>query len=260
MFRRLLPPFGVLASVAFLLAGPASAQSADDVAREVQRLRVQIDQERKSIAQDSARQAEWRSQSRSRMGSMRSEAQRLAKEGDSLRVALDHSSRPKAPVAPPVTPAAARKKAFAETLAREIERTLPMLSQEMDAGSELREQWERLAKGLRAGTEEPSEVLGRFLDDLSERIDMGSRIATHPGSHTDASGRAMRGTFVEIGQSVQVFVNREGDRASVRVRGDAELREIQDPSEIAALAKAAEMLSGKLEPGWLFLPFVGTSR
>jgi hypothetical protein len=233
------------------------AQSADDVTRELQRLRIQIDQERKAIWQDSARLAEWRSQTKSRHASMRSEAQRLTKERDSLRLALDQSSRPKKPVAPPVTPAAARKKAFAEALAREIEKTLPLLTRELDHGAELADQWGRTVKGLRAGTEEPSEAMGRFLDDLSERIDLGGRIATHAGTYTSATGKAARGAFVDVGGNLEFFVSRDGEQAALRMRGDPNLRELTNPVEIAALARASRILNGEEAPAWIQLPVGG---
>ncbi len=260
MFRRPFPFYGLLASFGFLLAGEATAQTADDVAREVQRLRVQIDQERKSMAQDSARQAEWRSQSKSRVASMRSETKRLAVERDSLRQVLDRGSKPKAPAAPPVTPAVARKKAFCEILAREIDKTIPLLAKELDGGAELGEQWSHLSKGLRNGSEDPSEALARFLDDLSERIDLGSRISNHAGTFTDATGKALRGTFLDVGASLQIFVDRDGAKAAIRLRGERALHEVEPSDQVAALAKASRILVGQGEPGWIFLPVTGASK
>jgi hypothetical protein len=256
MVRR-LPICSLAVFAVALLAVSVRAQSSDDVAREVQRLRTQIEQERKAIAQDSAQQAQWRAQTKARHASMRSEAQRLARQRDSLREALDQSNRPKKPVAPPVTPAAARKKAFAEALAREIEKTLPLLSRELDRGAELADQWGRLAKGLRAGTEEPSEAMGRFLDDLSERIDVASRIATHPGTYTDAAGKAARGAFVAVGGTLEFFVSANGEQAALRMRGEPNLRELTDPVEIAALSRASRILAGEASPAWIQLPLGG---
>ncbi len=256
MFRRPLPCLLAVCCLA-LFARPVCAQSADDVARELQRLRTQIEQERRSISQDSARQSEWRAQTRSRHASMRSETQRLSSERDSLRQALERSTRPKAPVAPPLTPAAARKKAFSEALAKEIELTIPLLAKELDRGAELPDEWSRLAKGLRAGSEDPSEAMGRFLDALSERIDMGSRITSHAGTYTDASGRATRGLFLEMGGILQVFVSRQGDKAAMKRRGESDLRELTNPSEIASLARTVRILSGDSEPGWVYLPVRG---
>jgi hypothetical protein len=260
MVRRLSLSFALCATCAFLLPSEGSAQNADDAAREVQRLRAQVEQERKAIALDSSRQAEWRSQSRARLASMRSETQRLAKERDSLRQTLDRSSKPKPPAPPPVTPAAARKKAFNEALAREIDRTSTLLVMEFDGGAELKEQWSRLSNGLRRGTEDPSEVLARFLDDLSERIDMGSRIASHVGSFTDASGKTSRGTFLEIGAHLQVFVDREGSKAALRLHGEPNLREVSNPNDAARLARAAAVLEGNREAGWLYLPVAGVAK
>jgi len=260
MVRRPFFSLAFCAILAFLLPCGGFAQTADDAAREVQRLRSQIDQERKSIAQDSARQAEWRSQSKARVASMRTETQRLAKERDSLRQTLDRSSKPKPPAPPPVTPAAARKKAFSEALAREIDKTSGLLAQEFDGGAELKEQWARLANGLRRGTEDPSEALARFLDDVSERIDMGSRIASHAGSFTDASGKTLRGTYLEVGGQLQVFVEREGAKAAVRLRGEANLSEVSNPLEAARLASAAKILTGTGEPGWVYLPVAGVAK
>lgn len=256
MVRRPPPCFLAVFALA-TLAVSAHAQTGDDVARELQRLRTQIDQERAAIAQDSARQAQWRNQAKARHASMRAEAQRLARQRDSLRLALDQSSRPKKPAAPPVTPAAARKKAFAEALAREIEKTIPLLSQELDRGAELTDQWERMAKALRSGTEEPSEAMGRFLDDLSERIDLASRIATNAGTYTGPTGKATRGTFVDVGGVLQFFVSREGELAALRLRGEPSLRELTNPVEIAALARASRILGGEAAPAWIQLPLGG---
>lgn len=258
MVRRLPPRFLAVSCLA-LLAVSARAQNAEDVTRELQRLRSQIEQERRAIAQDSSQQAQWRAQSKARHAAMRSETQRLARERDSLRAALDRASRPKAPVAPPVAPATARRKAFAEALAREIEKTLPLLSREVDRGGELAEQWTLLAKGLRAGTEEPSEAMGRFLDDLSERIDLGGRIATRVGTFTNGAGRASRGTYLDIGGSLQVFVSREGDQAALRWAGEPALRELTDSSRIAALARASRVLAGEAPPAWIHLPATGAT-
>lgn len=260
MVRRLFPFAGLIAFAAALLPGGVSAQSSDDVARETQRLRVQIEQERKSIAQDSSRHAEWRSQSKARLTSMRSEALRLTRERDSLRQVLDRANRPKPPAPPPVTPAAARKKAFSDALAREIDNTIPLLSQELDGGLELRDQWGRLAKALRAGTEDPTEALARFLDDLSERIDLGSRIAARPGTYTDAAGRALRGTFIDIGGGLQVFVDRDGEKAALRTRGESALRDVTNPVLVASLVDASRILNGEREPGWIFLPVTGAVK
>jgi hypothetical protein len=260
MVRRPFYSQAYCALLAFLLPSGVIAQTADDAAREVQRLRVQVEQERKAISQDSARQAEWRSQSKARVASMRSEAQRLAKERDSLRQTLDRSSKPRPPAPAPVTPAAARKKAFSEALAREIEKTSNLLVHEMDGGAELKEQWSRLANGLRRGSEDPSEALARFLDDVSERIDMAQRISSHPGSFTDASGRTLRGTFLEVGAALQVFVEREGTKAAVRVRGESALREVGNPHDVAKFAHAAKILAGTGDPGWVYLPVAGAVK
>lgn len=188
---------------------------------------------------------------------MRSETVRLSRERDSLRESLDRSSRPKAPVAAPVTPLAARKKAFAEALANEIEKTIPLLSRELDHGAELPDQWARLAKGLQAGSEDPSEALGMFLDDLSERIDIGSRISSHVGTFTDAAGKASRGTFLDVGGCLQLFVAREGRMAAMKWHGESNMRELANPVEIAALAQAARILNGESDPAWLYLPAQG---
>ena len=129
-----------------------------------------------------------------------------------------------------------------------------------DGGAELKDQWVRMSKGLRNGSEDPAEALARFLDDVSERIDMGSRISSHPGTFTDASGKALRGTFLDVGGSMQVFVDRDGANAATRFRGESALKQVVNPSEVAALAKAARILSGEGEPGWVFLPLAGSAR
>lgn len=233
------------------LAGFARSQSSDDVAREILRLKTQVDEERRAISSDSSRQAEWHAQSTSRVGAMRDDSRRLARERDSLRQALDRESRPKPPPPVPVAPATLRKKAFSEALAREIEKSLPLLSAELDGGSELAQRWTVLAKGLRAGNENPEDALGSFLDDLSERIDLGGRIQARAGSRTDSTGRVERGTWIDVGATLQVFSGNDGSAALRTSRGT---RNVSDPALAAAIARSAKVLSGEAAPAWVQLP------
>jgi hypothetical protein len=241
-------------TILFLTAalGIAWSQSADDVAHETQRLKSLVDDEKRAISTDSSSQAEWRSQSKERLASMRSDSRRLARERDSLRGSLDRESRPKPPPPPPVAPATARKKAFAQALANEIERTLPLLSAELEGGADLRERWTSLAKGLRAGNQDPEDAMGTFLDDLSERIDLGGRIQARPGSRTEPSGLVLRGTWIDVGGSLQVFSGKDG---SACVRGpDGKTVDVADKSVAAALARSAAVLAGGADPAWVELP------
>jgi len=233
------------------LLGVAWSQSSDDVSREIQRLKTQVDEERRASSSDSARQAEWRSQSVARVGSMRDDARRLGRERDSLRQALDRESKPKPPPPVPIAPATLRRKAFAEALAREIDKTVGLLAAEPDAGANLKERWVALSKGLRAGNENPEDAIGTFLDDLSERIDLGSRIQARPGTRTDPSGRVVRGTWIDVGATLQVFSGRDGSAA---VHGPGGTREVADPTLSQAIAQSAKVLSGEASPGWVQLP------
>ena len=235
----------------FALLGVAWSQSSDDVAREVQRLKTQVDEERRAISTDSSRQAEWRSQSLARVGSMRDDSRRLVRERDSLRQALDRESKPKPPPPVPVAPATLRKKAFAQALAREVDRTIPLLAAELDGGTELKERWTVLANGLRSGSENPEDALGTFLDELSERIDLGSRIQARAGNRTDASGRVVRGTWIDVGASLQVFSGRDGSAA---LKSPSGTREVANPALSSAIARSAKVLSGEDPPGWVRLP------
>jgi hypothetical protein len=241
-------------TILFLTAalGIAWSQSADDVAHETQRLKALVDDERRAMATDSASQAEWRSQSKERLASMRSDSRKLARERDSLREALDRESRPKPPPPPPVAPATVRKKAFSEALANEIDKTMPLLSAELEGSTELREKWTALAKGLRAGNQDPDDAMGTFLDDLSERIDLGGRIQARPGSRTEPSGLVLRGTWIDVGGSLQVFSSKDGSAA---LRGpDGKTVDVVDKSVAADLARSAKVLSGEADPAWVDLP------
>jgi hypothetical protein len=233
------------------LLSVAWSQSSDDVVREVQRLKTQVDEERRGASTDSARQAQWRSQSVERLASMREDSRRLGHERDSLRQSLDRESKPKPPPPVPVAPATLRKKAFSEALAREIEKSLPLLSAELDGGAELKERWIALAKGLRAGSENPEDAIGNFLDDLSERIDLGGRVQARPGTRTDPSGRVLRGTWIDVGATLQVFSGRDGSAA---VRGPGTTKDISDQALAQVIAQSAKVLAGEAAPAWVQLP------
>jgi hypothetical protein len=233
------------------LLGVAWSQSSDDVAHEIQRLKTQVDEERRAISTDSSRQAEWHGQSVARVGSMRDDSRRLARERDSLRQALDRESRPKPPPPVPVAPATLRRKAFSEALAREIDKTIALLSAELDGGAELKERWIALSKGLRAGNENPEDAIGTFLDDLSERIDLGGRIQARPGTRTDSTGRVVRGTWIDVGASLQVFSGRDGSAA---VRGPGGTRDVANSSLAGTIARSAKVLAGESPPAWVQLP------
>lgn len=234
-----------------VLLGVAWSQSSDDVAREIQRLKTQVDEERRAASTDSSRQAQWRSQSLSRVASMREDSRRLARERDSLRQALDRESKPKPPPPVPVAPATLRRKAFAEALAREIDKTAVLLATELDGGAGLKERWAALSKGLRAGNENPEDAVGTFLDDLSERIDLGGRIQAHAGTRTDSSGRVVRGTWIDVGASLQVFSGRDGSAA---VRGPGGTKDVANASLAMAIARSAKVLAGEAVPAWVQLP------
>jgi hypothetical protein len=238
-----------------LASGLVQAQSADDATREIQRLKTQYDEERKGASIDSSRQAQWRSQGRERLAAMRTDARRLSRERDSLRGALEQEGKPKPPPPPPVAPATVRKKAFAEALAREIDRTLPLLSLEARDLSATGARWATFSKELRAGSEDPETVLGQFLDDLSERIDAAGRITARPGSWTDSTGRVVRGRWIEVGGAALVFAGNDGTSAVAGPGG--KLRPVSDPSVRDALARSGRVLAGEDPPSWIFLPAGG---
>lgn len=238
--------------VLILGLGTAWSQTTDDVAREIQRLRTQTDEERKGASVDSARQARWRAQSKERLGSMREDSRRLSRERDSLRRSVEEAGRPKPPPPVPVAPAVVRRKAFCEVLAREIERSASQLAAGFDPGSGTREKWLGLAKGLRAGSGDPEEALGAFLDDLSERLDQAGRVQARPGARNDSTGAVRRGVWIDLGASLQVFSGKDGSAA---LRGpDGVVKDVSDKSSAEAIGRAARILSGEASPGWIFLP------
>jgi hypothetical protein len=238
--------------VLILGLGSAWSQTTDDIAREIQRLKTQTDDERKGASADSARQAQWRAQSRERLGSMREDARRLSRERDSLRRSLEDEGRPKPPPPVPVAPAVVRKKAFSEILAREIDKASVQLSTELDSGAGLRQRWTGLAKGLRSGSEDPEQALGSFLDDLAERIDLGSRIQARPGVRNEASGAVRRGIWIDLGGSLQVFSGKDGSAALRKTGGP--VKDVSDKAAAAAIGRAARILSGEASPAWIYLP------
>ena len=234
------------------VAGLATAQTADDVSRETQRLKAQTDQERRLASADSARQAEWRRQGKERLAAMRAEATRLARERDSLRRFIDRKLT--APPPPPPTAAGAvRRKAFAAAVAARIDALLPHLAGTPEvAGS--RSDLESLSRSLKAGTADASEGLARLFDAWAEGLDASSRLSARPGTHTTATGRAMRGTFLSVGSHLEAFVDLSGEYATLRPRGTTTWSESTDPLLLASLRSAAETVTGKGAPTWAWLP------
>lgn len=243
MFRLLLLTVGIFSMATF-------AQSSDEVAREIQRLKTLADEERRGISADSARQATWQAQSRSRLASMRSDAARLSHERDSLRALVDRESRPKPPAPPPKSSASVRREALSKALALEIEKTLPLVG---GADSQVvADRWTGMVAGLRSGRQTPDEVLARFLDDLSERLDLASSLRLRTGSRTSADGRTRKGTWLDVGTSVQAFVDRDGLAADWK---GADGRWVSlDPKSAKELARATRILSGDASPAWIQLP------
>lgn len=237
--------------------GLARAQSADDVVRETQRLKTQYEEERKGASADSARQAQWRAQSRERLSAMRADGRRLSRERDSLRTALEQEGKPKPPPPPPVAPATARKKALSLALAREIDRTLPLLAGETRDMQEVRRRWTSLSKGLRANTEDPEGAMGQFLDDLSERVDAGGRITARPGSWTDSTGRVLRGIWIELGSGTRIF---SAPGSTAIGTGEGPAKSVSDPALVQAVSRSAKILSGEAAPGWVSLPVTGGAK
>ncbi|HNY30493.1 MAG TPA: hypothetical protein PKO15_06365 [Fibrobacteria bacterium] len=243
MVRLLLFTVAVLSATTF-------AQSSDEVAREIQRLKTLVDEERRGISADSARHAAWLAQSKTRLASMRQDASRLATERDSLRMLAERENRPKPPAPPPKTSAAVRKEALAASLALEIEKSLPLLS---GADSQtVAERWQGMVKGLRTGRQAPDEVLARFLDDLSERLDLASSIRLRSGSRTGADGRTRKGHWIDLGTSSQAFVDREGVVADWRLPDGRWVS--LDPQATRELARAVHVISGEGSPAWVNLP------
>ncbi len=232
------------------------AQSADDVVRETQRLKAQIEQERRMASADSARQAEWRRQSRERLATMRAEAQRLARERDSLRGFVDRRLSAPPPPPPRTASAAASRKAFAAAVAARIDAFLPRLVAPEAAST--RSDLEGLSRSLKAGKTDASEGLSRLFDAWAEGLDAAARLAVRPGTHTTGSGRAVRGNFLSVGGLMEAFVDREGDYAAVRSAAGWE--EIPDVQVRLALRDACAKVSGSDGPGWAWIPVAPGAR
>jgi hypothetical protein len=231
----------------------ASAQTADDVARETQRLKSQIEQERRLAASDSVRFAEWRRQSRERLATMRAEAARLARERDSLRGFVARKLQAPPPP-PPRSVAAVRRKAFAAAVAARIDASLPLLAKAGGEASSSRSDLEALSRSLKAGTGEASEGLSRLFDAWAEAIDGAGQLSARSGTLTAKSGRAVRGTYVSLGGILEAFVDRTGEFAALRNQGAADWSESVEPSTALALREAAMRVQGEGDPGWAWLP------
>lgn len=230
----------------------ASAQTADDVVRETQRLRTQIEQEKRLASADSARQAEWRRQGRERLESMRAEAARLAHERDSLRSFIDR--RISAPPPPPATASgAARRKAFAGAVAARIDAFLPRLKESPESDAS-RTDLEALSRSLKAGTADAGEGLSRLFDAWAEGVDAAGRLSARPGTHTTATGRAVRGTYLSAGGLLEAFVDNQGEFATMRPRGSSSWSDVLDPKVALALRDAADKVAGTGQPGWAWMP------
>lgn len=229
-----------------------SAQTADDVVRETQRLKAQTEQERRLAASDSGRFAEWRRQSRERLATMRAEAARLARERDSLRAFVDRSMHAPPPP-PPGSNAAARRKAFSAAVASRIDASLPLLAASTEAAAS-RSDLEALSRSLKAGTGDPSEGLSRLFDAWAEALDGAGHLSAKAGTHTAKGGRAIRGTYIVLGGLLDAFVDRQGEFAALRPQGSAEWNESVDVATASALREAAEKIQGEDGPGWAWLP------
>lgn len=243
-------------SAVFMIALGAvavSAQTADDVARETQRLKSQIEQERRLATSDSARFAEWRRQSRERLATMRAEAVRLGRERDSLRTFV--AKRLHAPPPPPPkSVAAVRRKAFAAAVASRIDASLPLLARAGGEASSSRSDLEALSRSLKAGNGDASEGLSRLFDAWAEAIDGASQLAARSGTLTARSGRAIRGTYVSLGGILEAFVDRTGEFAALRTQGASEWNETVDAPAAQALREAVLRIQGEVDPGWAWLP------
>lgn len=226
------------------------AQSSDEVAREIQRLKTLADEERRGISADSTRQATWQAQSRARIASMRADAARLARERDSLRSLVERESRPKPPAPAPKSSAAVRREALATVLASEIEKTLPLVNG-VDS-QVVADRWTGLVKGLRAGRQVPDEALARFLDDLSERLDLASSIRLRAGSRTGADGRTRKGHWIDFGSASQAFVDREGQAADWKLSDGRWIA--LDQKSTKEISRSVRVLSGEANPAWIHLP------
>lgn len=239
-------------------AGLATAQTADDVSRETQRLKAQTDQERRLASADSARQAEWRRQGKERLAAMRSEATRLARERDSLRRFIDRKLT--APPPPPPTAAGAvRRKAFAAAVATRIDALLPHLAGSPEAAAS-RSDLEALSRSLKSGSADASEGLARLFDAWAEGIDASSRLSARPGTHTTSTGRAVRGTYLSVGGHVEAFVDLPGEFATLRPHGSTTWTDATDPQLLASLRSAAETVTGKGAPTWAWLPVAPANK
>lgn len=234
-----------------LVSGVAFAQSSDEVAREIQRLKTLTDEERRGMAASSARQATWRSQSKSRLAGMRDDTRRLSREKDSLRKLVDLASRPRpAPVAPK-TSAALRREALAKILADDIEKSIPLL-----AGTDsqaVADRWSQWARGLRQGKGSGEEVLARYLDDLAERLDLMGSVRARPGTWTNPAGRTHKGVWLDVGPVPQAFVATQGGLARWR-HDDGHWSEWTDPALVEMVARNVRILQGDAPPAWLILP------
>lgn len=243
-------------SAVFMIALGAvavSAQTADDVARETQRLKSQIEQERRLATSDSARFAEWRRQSRERLATMRAEAVRLGRERDSLRTFVARRLQAPPPP-PPKSVAAVRRKAFAAAVASRIDASLPLLAQAGGEASSSRSDLEALSLSLKAGNGDASEGLSRLFDAWAEAIDGASHLAARSGTLTARSGRAIRGTYVSLGGILEAFVDRTGEFAALRTQGASKWNETVDAPTAQALRVAALRIQGEEDPGWAWLP------
>ncbi|MBK8802983.1 MAG: hypothetical protein IPN71_13205 [Fibrobacteres bacterium] len=243
MVRFLLLVVGILSMATY-------AQSSDEVAREIQRLKILADEERRGISADSTRHATWLAQSRTRAAAMRTDAVRLARERDSLRSLVERESRPKPPAPPPKSSASVRRDALSAVLATEIEKSLPLVS---GADSQVvADRWQGMVQGLRAGRQTPEEVLARFLDDLSERLDLASSIRVRAGSRTGTDGRTRKGHWIDLGTASVAFVDREGVQADWKLPDGRWIA--LDPKPTKELSRAVRILSGESSAAWIHLP------
>ncbi|MCB9496064.1 MAG: hypothetical protein H6686_04160 [Fibrobacteria bacterium] len=239
-------------------AAPIFAQSADDVVRETKRLKAQADQERRLYVADSIRQAEWARQSRERLATMRAEAARLGRQRDSLRAFVDRGLR--APPPPPPTPAGVvQRQAFAVAVAQKIDTALGLLGNVGEIASS-RSDLEAVSRSLKSGKTDAAEGIARLFDTWAEGLEAALRISARPGTHTTSTGRALRGTYLQLGTLSEIFVDGTAEYAAIRETGDSGWRPVSDAKLRTSLRQAADRLAGDGTPGWVWLPRVQEAK
>lgn len=245
----------------FLAAVPAFAQGVADPARlerDLDKVRRELETERELLKADAARRESWESASRQRLGDMREQSRRAARESDSLRKLIRKWEDEASLAVDQRTLAERSLVGLLEVIATEVDASRAMLRHELPSVAEDRgRQLADISRGLRSGIIAPADGLARALDVLSGLADVAGRTEAVPGVYTRGDNREIPGTYLRVGGLFEAFVSDDDQTAAIRQRtaeGTWVWRETLGRPQIAGIRSGIQVLKAQAAPGFVVLP------